>query len=170
MRTVLSKTNYIVLSLLVILAFSCSTEDGAIGPEGPVGAQGVQGLQGEKGDQGDPGNGGIVSVFLADQTLVLGENEFDVPQLTQDIFDNGLVYAYITGDSSIWLSLPVSQLQNLGTDEEPAFASVTVVEMVGIQVGKVFLSSLVEGATDIRFVLVPGTVAQASAFDINDFL
>ena len=109
-------------------------------------------------------------MLLADQTLVLGENEFNVPQLTQDIFNNGLVYAYITGDSSIWLSLPVSQLQNLGTDEEPVLASVTVVEMVGIEVGKVLLSSLVEGVTDVKFVLVPGTAAEAIAFDINDFL
>lgn len=173
MRTILSKTNYLLLSLLVILAFSCSAEDGATGPEGPQGVQGAQGPQGEKGDKGDPGDSGdsgVVSVVLEDQTLSLGENEFSVPQLTQDIFDNGLVYAYITGDPTIWLSLPVSQLQNLGTDEEPILASVTVVEMVGIEVGKVIISSIVEGVTDVRFVLVPGKVVEASSFDINDFL
>ena len=68
------------------------------------------------------------------------------------------------------MSLPVSQLQNLGTDEEPILASVTVVEMVGIEVGKVIISSIVEGVTDVRFVLVPGKVVEASSFDINDFL
>lgn len=173
MKTILSKTNYFLLALLVVLAFSCSAEDGATGPAGPQGEQGAQGPQGEQGEQGLPGEGsdtGVVSVTLEDQALSLGENEFSVPQLTQDIFDNGLVYVYITGDPTIWLSLPVSQLQNLGTEEEPVLASVTVVEMVGMEVGKVIISSLVEGVTNIRFVLVSGTAAEASSFDVNDFL
>jgi hypothetical protein len=173
MKTIVLKTKYFLLSLIVVLAFSCSAEDGAPGEQGLQGVQGPQGPQGEQGEKGDPGesgNGNVISVVLENETLALGENEFSVPELTQDIFDNGLVYAYITGDPSIWFALPVSQLQNLGTEEDPVLVSVTVVEMVGIEVGNVILSSLIEGDVDIRFVLVPGSVAQASSFDVNDFL
>lgn len=176
MKTVLSKMKYIALALVVVLAFSCSAEDGAPGEQGVQGAQGAQGPQGEKGDKGDPGEdgngtaGGVVSVLLENQTLVLEGNEFNVPQLTQDIFDNGLVYVYARAEPTEWLPLPVSQLQFGGTEEDPTLASLTVLEMASMEVGKVFLYSLVEGVTDIRFVLVSGTAAEASSFDINDFL
>lgn len=177
MKTILSKTNYFLLSLLVILALSCSAEDGAVGPEGPQGVQGAQGPQGEQGEKGDPGEDGtgtetgVISVVLENQTLSPGLNEFDVPELTQDIFDNGVVYAYVTADPEIWFALPFSELQNFGTEEEPVLTSVILVELVGIEVGKVLLSSILEeGTIDVRFVLVPGTVAEASTFDVNDFL
>ncbi|WP_282123064.1 collagen-like triple helix repeat-containing protein [Algibacter mikhailovii] len=173
MKTVLSKIKYIALSLMVVLAFSCSAEDGAPGEQGPQGVQGPQGAQGEKGDKGDPGesgSGGAISVLLENQTLTLGEMVFDVPQLTQDIFDNGLVYGYVTVDPAIWLSMPVTQLQNIGTEEEPVLASIVIIEIIGMEVGKVYINSLIEGAVDLRFVLINGTAAEANAYEINDFL
>lgn len=177
MKTVLSKMKYIALTLVVVLAFSCSAEDGAPGEQGVQGAQGAQGPQGEKGDKGEPGDSGgsaetnVISVVLEDKTLSPGPNEYDVPQLTQDIFDNGLVYAYITQDPIAWFELPFTEEQNIGTDEEPVLATIILVKVFAIEVGKVTLVSLLpEDTVNIRFVLVPGTLAEASSFDINDFL
>ncbi|WP_298532990.1 hypothetical protein [uncultured Algibacter sp.] len=175
MKTVLSKMKYILLALVVVLAFSCSAEDGAPGEQGPQGVQGPQGPQGEQGEQGPAGESGegsgAVTVLLENQTLSPGVNEFSVPELTQDIFDNGLVYAYVTADPTVWFALPFSDIQNLGTEEEPILSTVILVEMVAIEVGKVFLSSILEeGTINVKFVLVSGEAASASSFDINDFL
>lgn len=171
MKTVLSKMKYIVLSLVVVLAFSCSAEDGAPGEQGPQGVQGPQGEKGDKGDPGDSGSGGVISVVLENQTLSPGLNEFNIPELTQDIFDNGLVYAYITADPTIWFELPFTEEQNIGTDEDPVLASVVIIKVVAIEVGRVTISSVLEeGTISVRFVLVPASVAEASSFDINSFL
>ncbi|WP_205660312.1 collagen-like protein [Cognatitamlana onchidii] len=179
MKTLLSKMKYLALALVVVLAFSCSAEDGAPGEQGPQGVQGPQGPQGEKGEKGDPGDSGsgsVKTVLFEDQLLQSGETgviEFNVPQLTQDIFDNGLVYAYISEseNNSSWSPLPFSLLEEVSTPTGTTVTSTIVVEILTIEVGKVSLFYLLNDASwDVKFVLVPGAAAEASSFDINDFL
>lgn len=57
MKTI-SKIKYVVLLVVTVMAFSCSPEDGAVGPAGPQGEQGIQGEQGPQGAQGEPGQDG----------------------------------------------------------------------------------------------------------------
>ena len=47
------------LLLIVLLAFGCAGEDGAVGPMGPQGEAGAQGEQGERGLQGFDGETGV---------------------------------------------------------------------------------------------------------------
>ncbi len=101
MKTKKIKSQYIFLILIVLFSFSCSDgEDGAIGPAGP---------QGEQGVNGQDGNANVVSVLLEDQTISNGDTVFEIPELTQEIFDSGFVFAYVTvTGNDFWETLPLS--------------------------------------------------------------
>jgi hypothetical protein len=175
MRKILLRAKFVFLSLLAALALSCSVEDGVQGPEGPPGPQGAQGAQGVQGPAGANGNSGVTTVLFENQLLQGGESgiiEFDIPELTQSIFDNGMVYAYISQDPTQWLPLPFSLIQEVSSSEGTTLASTIVIEIVGIEVGKVALFYLLDDLTfNIKFVLVDGVSSNASAMaDIESFL
>ncbi|TAI47290.1 collagen-like protein [Flagellimonas allohymeniacidonis] len=97
---------------MALVLNSCSVEDGidgAIGPQGaqgPEGEQGPAGPQGEQGEQGADGNMNLISgewihevsigeeLFVLDEELPLYEFDWEVPELTADIVDGGMVLVY----------------------------------------------------------------------------
>lgn len=120
----MKKTKYLfsILITLSILLSNCSGkdgEDGEIGPTGPVGQVGPKGDKGDKGDKGEKGDSGdkgesgnanvksytFKEVYLNPDG---GEVELTLPDLTEEIFTEGLVYAYWTaaGNNAAWYPLP----------------------------------------------------------------
>ncbi|WP_117884631.1 hypothetical protein [Aureibaculum luteum] len=133
MKTTIKKTTKLFLMLIIALTFSCSAEDGAIGPAGANGADGIDGID---------GNANVTSVLFESFVLVIGDNNFAVPELTQEIYDTGFVYSYARNPAaSVWEEIPIS---NNGSIQ---------LETV-ISVGNVKLKSTFNQTADIRFVLV----------------
>ena len=59
MKHFIRKFKLVMAAMLIVLAFSCSAEDGAIGPAGPAGTNGVDGADGENnGTNGTDGTNG----------------------------------------------------------------------------------------------------------------
>ncbi len=91
MENVISKTKYLFISLIIVLAFSCSAEDGADGADGA------------------DGNANVTSVQINGVSFIDGETSYSVSELTQDILDNGVVISYFRDSgASTWFALPLS--------------------------------------------------------------
>ncbi|WP_103864530.1 collagen-like protein [Aquimarina sp. I32.4] len=148
MKTKKLKLQYFFLAIITLLTFSCSDgEDGAVGPTGPQGEQGVNGqdgTNGQNGVDGQDGNANVVSVLFEDQTISNGDTVFDIPELTQEIFDTGLVYAYVTvTGNEYWETLPLSLGQEI------------ILEIDKIEVGKATLrATFTQSNLRLRFILV----------------
>jgi len=98
-KTTISKTKYVLLAFLVAFSFSCSPEDGE---------DGMNGAQGPAGPAGQDGNANVVSVLLENQSVTTGNNTFSVPAITQEIYDTGVVYGYVTvNGNDFWETIPV---------------------------------------------------------------
>ena len=98
MKNAILKTKYVLLVLSVVFASSCNPEDGEMGPEGPA------------GQDGQDGNANVTSVIFRDQSLSpRSVTTIVVSQLTQEIFDKGLVHVYIDdgGSNASWKDLPI---------------------------------------------------------------
>lgn len=145
MKNLVLKTKYLVLTLIVAFNFSCSPEDGATGPEGPAGLDGMD------------GNANVTSVLFENQTINNGDNLFNIPELTQDIFDNGIVYAYVTvTGNDYWEVLPLSIGQDI------------ILEIDRIEVGSATLrATFSQSNLRLRFVLVAGNLVGRTAVDIS---
>lgn len=167
MQKILPMFKYAFLAFIIALNVSCSAEDGADGMDG---VDGLQGPPGPAGQDGVDGNSNVTTVILEDVSLQLGLNEISVPQLTQDIFDEGLVYVYITQEAGVWFTLPFTEESNVGTEEEPVLVSLVLVKMIGKEVGKVLVSSFIEGDADLKFVFIEGNVDQLNSVDMKDFM
>jgi hypothetical protein len=139
MKNLKIKTKYLVLALLVAFSFSCSPEDG------------------EQGPQGEQGNANVTSVLLENQTINTGNTLFAIPELTQDIYDNGMVYAFVTvTGNDYWEVLPLSTGGSI------------ILEIDRIAVGEVTLkANFNQGSLKLRFVLVAGTPSAKSNIDVS---
>jgi len=137
MKNAILKTKYVVLALSILFTFSCSPEDGEMGPEGPA---------------GQDGNANVTTVILRGQSLSPQSIiDFDVPQLTQDIFDKGLVYVYVddspsTGENS-WRILPIIR-----------FSGEKLVDLQEIKVGQIVIVNYTKTPliVDFKIVLIEG--------------
>ncbi len=130
----------VVFLMGCLIMTACSPEDGA------AGSQGLQGTAGADGLDGQDGNANVSSILLQNAAIVVGNNDFDIPELTQDIFDNGLVYAYAqTLSSTSWEPLPI------------ASGGSVILDINRIFVGSVELTATFAQNLNIRFVLVAGT-------------
>lgn len=148
METIMKFFKYGILVLILVLS-ACSAEDGVdgqIGPQGPAGADGAN---------GQDGNANVVSVLFENQTISNGDNVFDIPQLTQEIFDTGIVYAYVTvTGNNYWEVLPLSLGQQI------------ILEIDKIEVGKATLrATFNQSNLRLRFVLVEGNDASGINFE-----
>ncbi|VAW14663.1 Phage tail fiber protein, partial [hydrothermal vent metagenome] len=86
--------------LVLSMVFTSCSKDGDIGP------------QGEQGIAGQDGNANVTSVVLRDISLPSNSTStFNVPELTQEILDEGLVVVHInlntTASFELWSPLPV---------------------------------------------------------------
>lgn len=135
MKHLVLKTKYVVLALLVALSFSCSPEDGEDGMDGAIGPA---------GPAGQDGNANVTSVLFENQTINNGDTVFNIPELTQDIFDHGIVYAYVTvTGNDYWEVLPLSLSQDI------------ILEIDRIEVGSATLrATFTQSNLRLRFVLV----------------
>ena len=90
----------------------------------------------------------MVSVFVPEISIVSGRNTITIPELTEDIFNNGFVIGYTTvsGNTNIWESIPV--ILRSGD---------VVLDITQIRVGELDLDSTINDFLDFRFVLVAGT-------------
>lgn len=142
-------SKYSILSLLTISLASCSAEDGETGAQGP---QGEQGVPGQDGTNGQDGNANVTSVLFENQTINNGDNEFDIPELTQSIYDAGIVYAYVTvTGNDYWEALPISLEQQI------------VLEIDKVEVGKITLkATFTQSNLKLRFILVEGNLSSTT--------
>lgn len=163
----LSISKYFFLVACTIVLLSCSTNDGEQGIPGPQGEQGIPGPQGEQGQQGEQGppgqpgedgqdgtdgqdgqdgNANVTSYLFTDQTLTTGfNNPFEIPAITQEIMDHGVVLGYMreTGDYG-WYGLPF----NTGTN---------YIHIYTISTGLLKLnSSFSISKLDLRFIVIEG--------------
>ncbi|VAW13107.1 Phage tail fiber protein [hydrothermal vent metagenome] len=202
MKKGMKKFGYLAMAFLVVGLASCSKDGdtgpaGAIGPAGPTGQQGIPGVDGEA--QGVPGPAGAdgadgatgtanviysprITIKKSDWRVTLGGEfqtaQIDVPELTQDIFEKGvvLVYSYSAADGGAYSPLPsyrginytfsirVNKIAFIRYDPTPPYSAAV--------------------DRELRYVLIPGMVStsgktspqqaiynqlQAAGVDINNF-
>ncbi len=154
MRTIVSFSKYVFIIVLTVVSFSCSPEDGEDGKDGVNGIDGVDGIAGVQGATGQDGNANVVSVLFEGQTISNGDNVFDIPQLTQEIFDTGFVFAYVTvTGNNYWETLPLSLGQQI------------ILEIDKIEVGKATLrATFTQSNLRLRFVLVASSESNSVNF------
>ncbi|NOW94778.1 collagen-like protein [Mucilaginibacter sp. SG564] len=79
---------------------------GATGPQGPAGSNGTDGANGADGTMS------VKSYLLINRSVTLtGFTNFNIPAITQDIVDSGVVLAYFrtTGSTGAYYALPYSE-------------------------------------------------------------
>lgn len=109
LKTTILKTKYILLALFVAFSFSCSPEDGDLGPIGPAGVDGINGADGADGADGSDGSDGNANVqtFSYDATAFAGSwDNVAIPELTQNVLDNDLITGYLTSNGTTWVPIP----------------------------------------------------------------
>jgi len=153
----LSMSKYFFLVACTIVLLSCSTNDGEQGIPGPQGEQGQPGEQGPPGQPGEDGqdgtdgqdgqdgNANVTSYFFTDQTLTTGfNNPFEIPAITQEIMDHGVVLGYMREGDYGWYSLPFNTGANY-------------IHIYTISTGLLKLnSSLSISKLDLRFIVIEG--------------
>ena len=124
-------------------------EDGEQGPAGEDGTNGTNGIDGTNGtdgtngEDGQDGNANVVSVTFEAKEIVIGQNIFEVPQITQDIFDSGVVLGYVTvSGNNFWETLPIVVGGNVVLD----------IDRIGL--GEVTLTSTFDQTLDFRFIII----------------
>ncbi|MEL6975616.1 MAG: hypothetical protein AAGL29_09520 [Bacteroidota bacterium] len=151
----------------LFLLASCSGEDGEMGVQGPQGEQGPQGVQGEQGpqgDQGEQGETGTANVIYSEwidsefdnNVIATGVGfDIDVPDLTQEIVNQGVVLVF--GRNLPGLSSPdIMQLPFVTGGnfysfriEDPEVLRITIASLDGSSVGTPFFE-------DYRYIIIPG--------------
>lgn len=154
---------YAVVVLFLGLA-SCSTdgEDGMDGMDGAPGAQGVAGEDGADGQNGEDGNANVASVTFNAYSIVIGNNEFSIPEITQDIYDNGLVMGYVTvNGNDFWETMPIVSSGSV------------ILDVDRIYLGGLRVVSTFNQTVNFRFVIIEGSpagrAAQESGEDLKSF-
>jgi len=124
---------------LSISMISCTKE----GPEGPAGPAGPAGINGTDGVDGMNGNANVVSVIFNDRLIEVGLNDFVVPQITQEIFDTGLVLGYVTvSGNEFWETIPVVVGGNV------------ILDLDRIRLGGLSLTSTFTQTLNFRFIII----------------
>lgn len=164
MKTTRKFLAYLVMAFAVVLTnISCEGEDGMDGADGLQGIAGMDGtdgqdgVNGQDGVDGQNGNANVTSVLFENQTISTGDTVFDIPELTQEIYDSGIVYAYVTvTGNEYWEVLPLSLGQQI------------ILEIDKIEVGKATLkANFTQSNLRLRFVLVAGHTI--NGIDFSDY-
>lgn len=116
------------LVLLVALLFQTSCRKGDTGPEGKAGTTGAQGAQGVQGVQGTNGKDanvfGKVYNFQASDWVKVPKASgskydyrilVDVPAITQNVVDRGIVSVYVSNGNGGFEAMPYSYSYAVGT-------------------------------------------------------
>jgi len=120
MSYALPPLRWIPLVIAALLFTGCV--DGTIGPRGP------QGPSGPRGPQGPPGGALTASfevVFDVNEAALNGQvlsQQYDAPEITQDVVDNGVVTAYYR-EQGTWTAMPYTyRVQDGSLDYTVTFA------------------------------------------------
>ncbi|WP_201739407.1 collagen-like protein [Dokdonia sinensis] len=142
------KTSRFFMYLFMVFAITLTacSEDGEDGMDGMDGAPGAQGPAGEDGQDGEDGNANVVSITIDGFPIVSGINNITIPEVTQDIVDNGLVLGYTTvSGNPFWETLPVVTGGSVILDIDRIFLET------------VRLTSTFNQTLDFRFLIIEGT-------------
>ena len=118
------KIKYLSLIFIALLTVSCAVEDGTDGMNGLDGADGIDGVPGPAGPSGVSN---VTTVLFENQELASGEIEFDVPELTQDIFDKGLIKYYFRFDEESYKEEVYKKLNNIRGDYEYEYRVLSII-------------------------------------------
>ncbi len=130
---------------VLFLGLAISSCEGPEGPAGSAGINGTNGTNGTDGTDGTDGNANVTSVIMLGESISIGYNNLAVSELTQDIYDNGVVLGYTTvPGNSFWENLPVIS---------PSDQTV-MLEIDRISLGTITLLSTFDQILDFRFVLI----------------
>nr|WP_298995934.1 hypothetical protein [uncultured Allomuricauda sp.] len=162
-----------VLFFGIFLLASCSAEDGETGPAGPQGPQGEQGVagpagadgaNGQDGEQGETGTANVIysdwidSEFDDNVILTAAGFDIDVPELTQEIINQGVVLVFGRNIPGGFSSPDVMQLPFISNSnfyssriEDVETLRITVASLDGTAVGIPFFENY-------RYVIIPGGV------------
>lgn len=94
------------------MAFSCSPEDGAVGPAGPQGEQGEPGQDGADGQDGQDGNANVIaSEWIPselEQSTPVVSTTFTIAddRITQQLIDSALIMVYGDANGNFAYPLP----------------------------------------------------------------
>lgn len=109
MKNAILNTKLFVMVLGAVLVLSCSAEDGQDGQNGAIGPQGVAGIDGIDGQDGLDGNANVINITF-DVSEITGDNfNMEVPGLTTEIVENGVVLAYLKSANS-WQQIPGTRI------------------------------------------------------------
>ncbi len=137
---------------------------GVPGPAGPAGADGADGANGTNGADGTANviYSPMITIKKNDWnvTVISGQTQFqtaqiDVPELTQDIFEKGvvLVYTYSAGDGGSYSLLP-----SYGGIEFTFWVRVNQIGFRRVDRTQPFSAAI---DRELRYVLIPGAVSTA---------
>lgn len=164
--------------LAVALFIGCEGDEGPAGPQGEQGEQGIQGIQGIQGEQGEPGTANVIYSEWDTldgawrDTTVMGSpikiNHLNVPSLTQEILDQGVIICYSRSSDG-------KNISNLPYDINSGAVAITVNFRPYLQ-RIIFYNAKQDGSGGLnmsdeitwRYVIIPGGVpATKSTTDLN---
>jgi hypothetical protein len=121
MKNVMNKTKYVLMTLLLILAFSCS-KDGEDGMDGTIGPQGEQGPAGQDGIDGEDGNANIIAsewIEPTEDSYSVNNARYKVIPLAQamdiDVIQGGTILVYYDNDVEVHL-LPYYNISSISSE------------------------------------------------------
>ena len=177
MKHFIRKFKLVLAAMLIVLAFSCSSEDGAIGPAGPAGTNGVDGngtngtdgTNGEDGENGEDGNANVITTAWQEITFpatwdINDEARFAIAdiRITQDVIDNYALLGYVrfTNASRVASSIPFI---SLGQDYQIHDAMIVGEYVCTALVNDIALVPTPPINLSVRYVLIQaGTTSKSS--------
>jgi hypothetical protein len=170
MKNVISKTKYVLMALIMVAAFSCSPEDGT---DGAQGATGPAGQDGTNGQDGEDGNANVLAVTFASPAWNGSNISLTVPEITQDVFDNGAVLGYVkfANINSIFYPVPGGVFPSI-----PSFVIRTFIEVGAYELRAVEWDGTTHGTPEnieeVKLIIIESssTIAKSSKINVQDQL
>ncbi|MEM7368986.1 MAG: hypothetical protein AAF587_10345 [Bacteroidota bacterium] len=186
------KTFHFSVKLLLIALFaalfsltSCEGPEGPIGPQGPEGpagqagatgpagadgADGATGATGATGQQGASGQNGNANV--KSYTFTVGNSDYsadnkvtlDVPAITQDIVDNGVVLVYWQSSDG-WRLLPFTFITSSGLTTRTLMSNYSLAQVV-LQLRTIPVDNTFKYTGTFRIVVIEGNAGK-KGYDVD---
>jgi len=140
-KTIKFFTYSVFILFLGIAISSCTGDDGA---------------DGTAGADGQDGNANVISVTFPNVTIAVGNHLFSVPELTQSIFDTGVVLGYVQSiGQTKWVPLPF-------VTNPPMH-----MEIESFELGEILVHSSLSGVFNFRFILIESSTNKNGKSTLN---